>query len=237
MVRPAALGQYASPQVADSEVTLLVPVGSVEQHGPHLPLDTDTRIAVAVAAGTRSALSDPAHYVIAPEIAYGASGEHEGFAGTISLGQEALAGLLIEFGRSACRWARRIVFVNGHGGNVATLATAVRTLRYERREVTWYACAFPGGDAHAGHTETSILLHLSPESVRIDRLEPGNCEPMGVLMGAMRSGGVVAVSENGILGDPRSATAEHGADLLGGAVADLARAVAGWTVDDGGRLR
>lgn len=237
MGRPATLGQYAWPQVASVDLTLLVPVGSFEQHGPHLPLDTDTRIASGIAHGARAGLADDAPFVVAPEIAYGASGEHEGFAGTISLGHDALAAVILEYGRSACRWAQRIVFVNGHGGNVATVVTAVTRLRYESREIAWYPCLFDGVDAHAGHTETSIMMHLAPEMVHTDRLEAGNREPVSTLMAPMRSGGVAAVSPNGILGDPRLANAAEGERLLGGAVADLIRALAEWTVDDRGRLR
>lgn len=237
MVVPATLGGYVWPDLSDSEPTLLVPVGSVEQHGPHLPLDTDTRIAVAVAVGASEAVPPEVSCVRAPEIAYGASGEHEGFPGTVSLGQDALGSMLLEYGRSACRWARRIVFVNGHGGNVPTMIGAVSRLRYEARDVAWYPCVFPDADAHAGHTETSVLLHLSPDDVRRDRLEAGNGAPVASLMGAMRSGGVAAVSANGILGDASSATAEAGKVLLETAVDDLARAVTDWTIDDKGRLR
>ena len=63
--------------------------------------------------------------------------------------------------------ARRIVFVNGHGGNGRTLVEAVRLLRYEGRDVAWFACGHPAGDAHAGDTETSVLLHLTPGDVQI----------------------------------------------------------------------
>ncbi|MEP9393556.1 mycofactocin biosynthesis peptidyl-dipeptidase MftE [Gordonia sp. VNQ95] len=237
MVRPATLGRYVWPELTDSAMTVLVPVGSFEQHGPHLPLDTDTRIAVAVASGAHGRLATDAPYSCAPAIPYGASGEHEGFAGTISLGAEALGAVLLEYGRSACRWAQRIAFVNGHGGNVPTLTTAVARLRYEARDVAWYPCMFPDADAHAGHTETSVLLHLSPDVVRSDRLEVGNREPMATLMGALRTGGVSAVSANGILGDASSSSAEAGALLLDHAIGDLARALTEWTVDDGGRLR
>ncbi len=116
------------PDVPRDDLTVAVPVGSFEQHGPHLPLDTDTRIATAVVR----ALAGVAQ---APAIAYGASGEHEGFAGTISIGTEALEALLVEYGRSACRWARRVVFVNGHGGNGPALVEGRRTpsLRGPRR--------------------------------------------------------------------------------------------------------
>ena len=156
----AALGERAWPEI-DGRPTLLVPVGSTEQHGPHLPLDTDARVAAAVAAraGGNGAL------LVAPPVAYGASGEHEGFPGTVSIGHEALRLLLVELGRSAARWAGRLVFVNGHGGNVPTLVDAVRLLRYEGRDAAWFACA-PGGDAHAGRTETSLVLALAPALVR-----------------------------------------------------------------------
>ncbi|MFD1236867.1 mycofactocin biosynthesis peptidyl-dipeptidase MftE, partial [Pseudonocardia benzenivorans] len=148
------LRELTWPDLRDARPTLVVPVGSVEQHGPHLPLDTDVRIADAVAAGLLAA--EPA-LVVAPAVAYGAAGEHEGFPGTVSIGHEALRSLLVEYGRSACRWAARLLFVNGHGGNVATLVEAVDLLRYEGRDVGWIPCAAPGADAHAGRTETSLL--------------------------------------------------------------------------------
>lgn len=237
MVQPAAVGRHTWPEI-DDDMTLLVPIGSLEQHGPHLPLDTDTRIATAVADGAAARLGDaPTAVHTAPPIAYGASGEHEGFPGTISLGHEALTSLILEYGRSACRWARRLVFVNGHGGNVATLRTAVSRLRYEGRDVTWFPCVFPDADAHAGHTETSVLLHLSPDVVRLDAAVAGNPEPIRELIGAMRAGGVAAVSANGVLGDPRTATAVHGAMLIDGAVGELTRAITEWGVDDKGLLR
>lgn len=164
----------------------MIPLGSTEQHGPHLPLDTDTRIATAVARRARARLGDG--WLVAPAIAYGASGEHQSFAGTISLGTEALTLLLVEYGRSAGTWARRLVFVNGHGGNVAALGAAVARLRAEGRDAGWCPCVAPGGDAHAGHTETSVLLHISPADVRTDRWRAGNTAPLPELLGSMRRG-------------------------------------------------
>src|SRR5215213_11251631 len=102
------------PEIADAPL-VGVPLGSVEQHGHHLPLGTDTAVACAVAEAASGALDGA---LLAPALAYGASGEHEGFPGTISIGTEALTGLLVEFGRSACRWAGRVLVVNGHGGNL-----------------------------------------------------------------------------------------------------------------------
>ncbi len=109
---------------------LVIPVGSTEQHGPHLPLDTNTRIATAVARAVIERLAT-GQCLLAPAIGYGASGEHQGFAGTVSIGTAALRLLLVEFGRSASSWASRLVFVNGHGGNVEALVAGVAQLRYE----------------------------------------------------------------------------------------------------------
>ncbi len=209
---------------------LVVPLGSVEQHGHHLPLDTDTRVAGAVA---RAAGLDA---VLAPPLPYGASGEHEGFPGTVSLGTETLAAVLVEYGRSACRWAGRLLVVNGHGGNLDALRRAVPLLRAEGRDAAWFPCGVPGGDAHAGRTETSLLLHLTPEAVRTDRSVPGVTAPIGDLLPRLRAEGVRAVSPTGVLGDPAGASAAEGARLLAGLAGGLAAAVARWDVARDGRL-
>ena len=222
---------------------VLVPVGSTEQHGPHLPLDTDTRIATAVArtvaqrlaaAPTATPAAQP--YRLAPAVAYGASGEHESFPGTISIGAEALQQLLVEFARSACRWAPRVVFVNGHGGNVEALRAATRLLRYEGRDVAWCSCTVRGGDAHAGHTETSVLLYLSPSDVLIEESCPGNSAPLAELLPRMRRGGVAAVSEVGVLGDPTTATAVAGARLFEEMVTGCADRISLWVPGADGML-
>lgn len=227
-------------QLAGRPVTLLVPVGSTEQHGPHLPLDTDTRIAHAVARSLSERLAGAGtgyDWPIAPAVAYGASGEHQSFAGTISIGTEALITLLVEYGRSACCWAQRVVFVSGHGGNVPALSQAVRVLRSEARDVAWLPCAATQADAHAGHTETSLLLHISPEDVRIGRAEPGNSAPLSQLMPAMQSGGVAAVSAVGVLGDPTTASAAEGRRILTEMSDRGVAAVSGWVVGANGMLR
>jgi creatinine amidohydrolase len=213
--------------------TVLVPVGSLEQHGPHLPLDTDARIAAAVA---RRAAAGVPSVLLAPPLAYGASGEHEGFPGTLSIGHEALRSVLVELGRSAAAWASRLVFVNGHGGNLPTVPEAVALLRYEGRDVAWFGCAVPEGDAHAGHTETSILLALDPGVVREDAAEAGNTAPLSELLPALLRGGVAAASPNGVLGDPAGATAEDGERLLEAMVGRLRDRLTRWQPDDRGRL-
>jgi len=232
------LANATSRQLQGTSPALIIPVGSTEQHGPHLPLDTDTRIATAVARALADQLvpANESKWMVAPAIEYGASGEHEEFSGTVSIGTSALRLLLVEFGRSASRWASRLVFVNGHGGNVEALATAAALLRYEGRDVGWRSCSAENADAHAGHTETSVLLHISPADVWIDERVPGNSAPLGQLMPAMRQGGMAAVSDVGILGDPTTATAEEGARIFAEMVDGCLRRVTRWTPDRNGML-
>lgn len=207
--------------------TVLVPVGSTEQHGPHLPLDTDTVIAVGVATGAAGALSERGRdVVVAPAIAYGSSGEHQDFAGTSSIGTGVLHDVVVELTRSMSTWAGRIVFVNAHGGNLTALRGAVAQLVHEGHEVAWVPCATEEVDLHAGRTETSLMLHLAPEKVRLDRAEAGNTGSLEELLPLMMAGGVKAVSPNGVLGDPAGASADEGAILLGSMVDDVVTFVA-----------
>jgi len=190
---------------------LVVPVGSLEQHGPHLPLDTDTRIAVAVA---RRACAGRAGVALAPAFCVGASGEHADFPGTLSIGTEALTGCLVEFGRHAGLHWPAVLLVNGHGGNAAAVEAAVGRLRYEGRPAHAWHGGLPEGDAHAGRFETSVMLALAPHEVRLDHAAAGDTRPIGQIMPEVRERGVRAVSGNGVLGDPAGASAAEGERLL-----------------------
>jgi mycofactocin system creatininase family protein len=216
----------------EGPLTLVVPVGSVEQHGPHLPLDTDVRIAVAV-ADRGSAGSDG--IVVAPPVVFGASGEHSGFPGTLSIGHDALRLLLVELGRSATSWAERLLFVNGHGGNLPTLPDAVLQLRAEGRNTAWFGCAIRGGDAHAGRSETSMMHALDTTGVRADP-PAGNTTPLPELMPLLRAGGTLAASPNGVLGDPAGASAAEGEQMLEELAGRLRERLARWTPDHVGHL-
>ena len=203
------LADATSPETAGAAL-VLVPVGSIEQHGPHLPLDTDTTIAVAVAEGVASEL--PGTWV-APAVSYGSSGEHQSFAGTASVGTEALTHQLVELVRSLRTWADRVVVVNAHGGNVTALRAS--------DELEWVPCATEDVDLHAGFTETSLMLHLRPEFVRLDRAEVGNTQPLSQILPVMLTGGIAAVSPNGVLGDPTEASADEGERVLEAMVVDV----------------
>jgi len=200
-----------------SRRAMIVPLGSLEQHGPHLPLDTDTRIAVAVAAGAAAQRSGVA---VAPALAFGASGEHGAFPGTVSIGTTALTDVLVELGRDVTRHWGALLLVNAHGGNRDAVSAALRRLDGEGKRCAAFSVAPRDGDAHAGRTETSMLLHLDPSAVRGKDAEPGETRPIAELIGRLRREGVRSVSPNGVLGDPAGATAEEGRRLLEHATAD-----------------
>lgn len=164
--------------------------------------------------------------LVAPPLAYGASGEHAGFAGTLSLGSEVLALAVIELVRSA-DWATRVVLVNGHGGNADGLRRGVRTLRGEGRSVDVWVPLIAGGDAHAGRTETSLMLAIDPTVVRLDVAAAGATEPIAELLPVLREGGVRSVSANGVLGDPTGASADEGQALLTTLIASLLKVIDG----------
>lgn len=201
---------------------LVVPLGSLEQHGPHLPLDTDTRIALAVATRAADGRDGVA---VAPAVAFGASGEHAGFPGTLSIGTPALTELLVELGRDASRDWDAMLVVNAHGGNRDAVQAALSRLHAEARRADVFHVSPPGADAHAGRTETSLLLHLDPRAVDLAMADAGETRPVSDLMDRLRRDGLRSVSPNGVLGDPRNATAEEGARLLAELVGDCTRAL------------
>jgi creatinine amidohydrolase len=212
------------PQVeaTGARTVLAIPLGSLEQHGPHLPLDTDTRIAGAVTAGLAARCPG---VTVAPAVAYGASGEHAAFPGTLLIGHAVLADLLAELVRSARSSFAGVVFVNAHGGNGDALASVVDRAAAEGDDVLVWRAVTPGGDAHAGRTETSLLLAIDSTAVHLDRAEPGRTEPIADLLPRLRAEGVRPVSSNGVLGDPTGARADEGRALLDDLVYDLAAAV------------
>jgi len=221
--RLAALAWPEAASVAAGAI-LAVPVGSTEQHGPHLPLGTDSDVATALAERLAAARAD---VLVAPVLPYGSAGEHAAFPGTLSIGAAALELVVVELVRSASAFAG-VVLVSGHGGNAEPLAAAVARLRAEGRAVLAWSPRIAGGDAHAGRTETSLLLALAPGAVRLRAAEAGDVRPLAAVMGELRRRGVAAVSRNGVLGDPRGASAAEGRRILDDLSADLVAAVEAW---------
>lgn len=232
----ARLADRSWPDLAGRKPLVVLPLGSCEQHGPHLPLDTDLAVAQDVAERTVALLSDDTSILVAPGQPYGASGEHEGFPGTVSIGHEALSLLIVELGRSMLRWAGRLLVINGHGGNLPSMPAAVATLRREGCDAAWWPCLPAGGDLHAGHAETSMMLALRSAAVHAERAVAGPCEPIERLMDRLMAKSVRGVSESGVLGDPAGASAQQGEKLLAGMAARLARDIRAWRVNEQGRL-
>ena len=196
---------------------VVIPVGSFEQHGPHLPLDTDTQIAAHLCTTAAHGINS---VVIAPPLSITASGEHAGFPGTMSIGTEALTTVIVELVRS-CAWAMGVILVHGHGGNLAAVQRATTMLHSEQRNIASWWPRIQGADAHAGNTETSLMLAINPQSVRLEKFGIGNVQPMSELQHDLQTQGVKAVSENGILGNASTATAEHGEEMLTALTNDL----------------
>ena len=194
---------------------VLLALGSWEQHGAHLPFDTDTVIIESVVdAAIRSVDPESTQFSVVPTIGVTASDEHNGFAGTLSIGTNALSDAVVSIARSAS-WARGICIVNGHGGNADALKLIHSALNYENiRHSIWSLPYYEGADMHAGHTETSLMLHLAPDTVRMDLAEVGAVGDSEMLIERMRAGGIKEVSSNGVVGDPTNATAAHGATML-----------------------
>lgn len=205
---------------------LLLPVGSTEQHGPHLPIATDTLIAEEI---VERAIHHTDGLMIGPTIGVTASGEHAGFPGTLSVGTAVVRDLALEIGRSA-DWAAGVVFVNGHGGNHAAITSAVATLESEQRQAMAWWPRWPrradGGpaDLHAGRIETSLMLAIDPGLVRLELAAPG----VDADIAELRARGVRAVASAGVLGDPTGASGREGERFIADFVDDLVHEIERW---------
>jgi creatinine amidohydrolase len=243
------LAELRAPQLAQlvtSESIVVQPLGAVEQHGPHLPFNTDLLIAERVATAAVERVGDELDVWSLPALAYTKSNEHAWAAGTIWLSASTLLAVLDDLGRCvATTAARKLVFMNGHGGNSALLGVANRELRLNHGLMTFLAHpglppdqggTSPEGELgmgiHGGTDETSIMLYLAPELVDMtvatrnvpDRLAENRY---------VRFGGPIGFGwlsddfgADGHIGDPTAATAERGMDLFDGAVTAFCEALA-----------
>ncbi len=223
--------------ITDSSI-FVQPLGAIEQHGPHLPFNTDLLIAERVAQGAVDRVGEELDVWLLPSLAYTKSNEHAWSAGTIWLSATTLLAVLDDIGRCVARTrSRKLVFMNGHGGNSALVGAANRELRLAHGLMTFLAHpSVPpdqGGEStadelgmgiHAGTDETSLLLHLAPELV--DMASATRNVPASLASNEhVRFGGSVAFGwlsndfgPGGHIGDPTTATAERGRELFDGAV-------------------
>lgn len=230
------------------ESILVLPLGAVEQHGPHLPFNTDLVIAERCATEAVAAAGDALDLWLMEPLAYTKSNEHAGTPGTVWLGPETMLQVLDDIGRSiAATPARKLAILNGHGGNSSLLNVACRELRLNHGLETFLlhpslppdqggSGESSGGSElgmgiHAGMAETSIMLHLRPELVRMD-LAVRNVPEHLAANRHVRFGGAVTFGwlaadfgEDGVIGDPTGASAAAGADLFKLAVEQLVDAL------------
>lgn len=235
-----SFGTLPAPEIseiagADGSI-LIVPVGSIEQHGEHLPVATDTILVSEVVSAAVERLDD-VPVLTTPAVWSGYSPHHLSFGGTLSGEFSTLQSLLLEIGTTGLgNGFDAILFVNGHGGNSALIDSSVSELGIDQPDaevlgLTYFELATgfideirdskPGGMAHGGEFETSLLLHLYPELVGDDRPAEYLDEPYDLGETDLHEGGPLAVyrsfeeySASGAIGDPSVASADKGAQLL-----------------------
>jgi creatinine amidohydrolase/Fe(II)-dependent formamide hydrolase-like protein len=216
----------AEQRLAEVDVALL-PVGAIEQHGPHLPLDTDAFDAEHLALRVSEACSDPKPLVL-PLIPYGVSYHHDDFPGTISVGNEALTRMVYDVGLSCARnGITKLIIVNGHGGNAPSLQFAAQMIN---RDARIFTCVDTGetsdvdleelsvtpNDVHAGEIETSTSLAIRPELVKMEAAEAFVPDFASRYLNFSASRSVewyartAKISPTGVLGDPTRASRERG---------------------------
>lgn len=217
---------------------VIVPIGSIEQHGHHLPVATDTLLADAVAHTGAERVPDDVQLLVTPPVWSGFSPHHSSLGGTITLELENLLVLLENVADSALENGfDGICFVNGHGGNASLVDNAVSTVGKSHPDVevtglTYFQLAESfvddiresdvGGMAHGGEFETSLMLHLHPELVEMEDADAEYLdEPYERGTRDLLIGGALSTyrpfeeySESGAIGDPSLASAEKGAELF-----------------------
>ncbi|MQY25500.1 creatininase family protein [Nocardia aurantia] len=239
------------PRALSRDSVLVLPTGALEPHGPHLPLRTDLLIAerTAAAAVDRAAAAGQDVWLL-PALGYTKSDEHAHFPGALWLRADTLMRTVVDIGRSiAATPARRLLFVNCHGGNSALLEVALRELRrrFDLQTFLYGGPARPGPTEegfgiHAGWAETSVMLHLAPELV--DMAEARSAVPHAIAghkhvgFGKSVRFGWLAddFAESGVIGDPTGATAEIGAELFATNVDTLVAALPEIAEFDPGRV-
>ena len=211
----------------------LQPVGAIEQHGPHLPVSTDALIAEAMATAALEMLGDDAPALLLPTQSIGKSVEHVAYPGTLTLEADTLAKVWFEIGAGVARSGlRRIVFLNAHGGQPQVMEIVARELRIHHRMLAvtagWWSVGLPDGlfeadelrtGIHGGDLETSVMLALAPELVRMDEardFRPRNAE-VERENAVLRTVGPVGMGwqaqdlhPEGVAGNAAAATAQKG---------------------------
>lgn len=243
------------PERITASSTLLLPIGAVEQHGPHLPLSVDHVIAHDTATAVVAAVGDELDVWQLPTLSISKSNEHAWSPGTLWFSAETMLSVLRDIGRSvATTGAERLVLLNGHGGNTTLLATALRELRLEFGLTTFLVHpslppAYGGSSTedelgmgiHGGLAETAVFMHLRPDEVDLSLATRQVPEALADNE-HVRFGGSVMFGwlsndfgPDGHIGDPTGATADLGRRLFDESVATLSAQLAEIVTFDFGR--
>ena len=225
-------------EAVDRETTVLIPTGSIEQHGPHLPLETDTRLVTAVA----EAVEARTEVLLTPTLWLGCSAHHLGFAGSLTASFPGYqAGLEAVVRSLAAHGFRRFYVLNGHGGNASPNDVVLRTLKAELPNLALGGSGYAAfaADAvrevstgpqkelrHADEAEASLMLHVAPELVRLERAYDDGLVPEPYVKGLVEP--FDAITERGALGYPSFATAAKGRAIFEAAVAGVATELEGF---------
>lgn len=219
------------PVLRDRHAAYVFPVGAVEQHGPHLPVGTDTLILDAIRLSVQQRRRTNATWMWLPTLAYGVSVEHLGYGGTLALTPRTMMNIIDDVAASIAQsGGNTLVFVNGHGGNISILQVMLREVRrvhglrtFLLRPFSSVAGRAEGLDIHAGWLETSLLLHLYPGLVdlRVERSGEGSHHAAdGDKAFCVPSGWITQdLSENGAIGNWFGATSQDGQHLFSDMVA------------------
>jgi creatinine amidohydrolase len=230
------IGELAFPEVSGklkATSILCLPLGAVEQHGPHLPLDTDIVVAEGITQALIARLGEEFDLWQLPMLPIGLSREHDWAPGTLSLSIATFAALIKEVAREIVRAlpARNLAFINGHGGNRGVLDNLLRELASELPLNACVIhplalCASPpveAPDVHGGADETSLMLALAPDRVRSE-LTTGAAPPVhpDTIAALVFDPGVSfpwrtddpRLAQTGIIGDARAASAERGREMI-----------------------
>ena len=215
--------------VLSRDSVLVLPTGAIEPHGPHLPLATDLVVAEAVSSAVVERGAAAGHDVwLLPALGYTKSDEHAQLPGTLWLRASTLFETLVDIGAAVAQTpARRLLFLNAHGGNSALIEVAARELRRRFMLQTFFSSgpAQPGPTErglgiHAGWAETSMMLHLRPDLVHMDRAVASVADAVADaahvgFTKTVRFGWLSTdFAESGVIGDPTGASADMGAKLF-----------------------
>lgn len=248
-IQLAKLKSREVKEYAAAGAVVVVPCGSIEQHGPHLPVDVDSFLVSEVARRAAETAGRQVPVLVTPTVTFGCSEHHLDFTGTISLTQDTFILVLQEVCTSLIHHGfRRILILNGHSGNTGAVTVAANKIHLAHPESTvvffnYWALAGeamarvrssePGGAAHAGEFETSLYLALDPERVSLDAAVREIPAPRltGERIDLFQWGRIniafnmSELTRSGVVGDPLVATREKGESILAALISQIAAVI------------